>query len=165
MLAGLAYSRGWIKSRVAAAAMLCVGVTVFVLELPVVVPLEQRCLFWGVPAFLIVLGATSLERLRLTWTVGFLLLLGDASYSIYLSHIFCNLGFDFALKHIPPARLPSLDVIIIFATAMFLIPGLLTYWYIEQPIIAFFRQRRSARVPSVRNVNAHSMPSHTVAAV
>lgn len=42
----------------------------------------------GVTAFMIVLGAVSMESQRGMLKIGFLRLLGDSSYSIYLSHLF-----------------------------------------------------------------------------
>jgi len=42
----------------------------------------------GVTAFMIVLGAVSMERQRGVLKSGFLRVLGDSSYSIYLSHLF-----------------------------------------------------------------------------
>lgn len=48
---------------------------------------EHRLFFWGIPSFLIVLGALNLEY-RGTSFKGILSNLGDSSYSLYLSHIF-----------------------------------------------------------------------------
>jgi peptidoglycan/LPS O-acetylase OafA/YrhL len=48
---------------------------------------EQRLIYWGLPAALIVLGALSLERNAYSFA-GILARLGDSSYSLYLSHAF-----------------------------------------------------------------------------
>jgi exopolysaccharide production protein ExoZ len=59
---------------------------------------NTRVLTWGIPAFAIVAGAVSLEPFVATALQRWLLTLGDASYSIYLSHGFVlpALGLLFA---------------------------------------------------------------------
>jgi exopolysaccharide production protein ExoZ len=47
-----------------------------------------RFLFYGVPTALFLYASISIEKLARPWLGGILLLLGDASYSIYLSHGF-----------------------------------------------------------------------------
>ncbi|HML29646.1 MAG TPA: acyltransferase [Hyphomicrobium sp.] len=47
-----------------------------------------RVIHWGIPAILIVLGAVELERNRRIPSWPLLLLSGDASYSLYLTHLF-----------------------------------------------------------------------------
>ena len=49
---------------------------------------NTRVLTWGIPAFAVVAGAVSLEPLVAPSLPRWLLTLGDASYSIYLSHGF-----------------------------------------------------------------------------
>ena len=49
---------------------------------------NTRVLTWGIPAFVIVAGAVSLEPFVAPALPRWLLTLGDASYSIYLSHGF-----------------------------------------------------------------------------
>jgi peptidoglycan/LPS O-acetylase OafA/YrhL len=49
---------------------------------------NARALTWGIPAFFIVVGAVSLEPFVARAVPRWLLSLGDASYSIYLSHGF-----------------------------------------------------------------------------
>lgn len=48
---------------------------------------DQRTLMWGIPAFIIVYSAVSIDFSRLP-TIGWLNYLGDASYSIYITHAF-----------------------------------------------------------------------------
>jgi len=47
----------------------------------------HRLFFWGIPSFLLVWGALSLEHRGFSFK-GVLSELGDSSYSLYLSHIF-----------------------------------------------------------------------------
>jgi peptidoglycan/LPS O-acetylase OafA/YrhL len=47
----------------------------------------HRLFYWGIPSFLIVWGALSLEHRGVSFK-GVLSSLGDSSYSLYLSHIF-----------------------------------------------------------------------------
>jgi len=49
---------------------------------------NSRAVTWGIPAFAIVAGAVSLESFVAPGLPRWLLTLGDASYSIYLSHGF-----------------------------------------------------------------------------
>jgi peptidoglycan/LPS O-acetylase OafA/YrhL len=113
---------------------------VAILSMPVVSE-NARVLTWGLPAFAIVVGAVSLEpvaRLLPRW----LLTLGDASYSIYLSH-----GFV----------LPTLVLLIgttvspglwIQATTITLclfvgsVIGWVVFMLIEGPMLRAFRQGR-----------------------
>lgn len=48
---------------------------------------ETRLLVWGIPAVLTVVGCLSLEFRDAIRKNGLLTLLGDASYSVYLTHI------------------------------------------------------------------------------
>ena len=62
----------------------------------------ERVLVWGVPSALIVAGGVFLERHGWTKRIGWLLLLGNASYAIYLTHYFVvgAVGKLWALFHL-----------------------------------------------------------------
>ena len=77
--------RGWVLPNAAAACLVVAG---FALILAVPETSESlRVLTWGVPALAIVAGAVCLERRVATMLPRWLLVLGDASYSIYRSRI------------------------------------------------------------------------------
>ena len=52
-----------------------------------ILPGGTRIINWGIPAVLLVVAALGLDRAGKIPQIGFLQLLGDASFSIYLSHI------------------------------------------------------------------------------
>lgn len=98
----------------------------------------QQGLTWGVPAAVFVYGVISLERQGLMPRLPLLLLLGNASYSLYLIHPMVLSALDQVLERTgvaaaATAPLPglglSLLVIAITATA-----GCICYLLVEQPL-------------------------------
>ncbi len=95
----------------------------------------HRTLSWGVPAFLLVLGAVTVPALLQAW----LSRLGDASYSIYLLQILT----------IPACYKVSVSLLpqghpLLFATAslgLTLLLALLCYRWVEQPMLQWLRRR------------------------
>lgn len=91
-------------------------------------------LSWGLPAGLIVAGAALSDRGALAtarWRIP--QLLGDASYSIYLSHL---LVLDAVRSfHVPHLGLPT-----VLAT---LLVGICVHFYVERPIGRFLSSRFS----------------------
>lgn len=115
---------------------------------------EPLLLGWGalLGTSLVVLGAVALER---EWRIQNRLLefLGDASYSIYLTHVF-TIG---ALKQVW-VRLPFRNdlpleaaVFIVLAIALSTCAGALVYLYVERPVLRFLNRawrREAATVPA-----------------
>lgn len=77
-----------------------------------------RVLYWGIPAALIVYGALTMERHFTEWSRP-LAMLGDASYSIYLFHLFPIL--------LIPGPWP-----LRFAAAV--ASGVIVWWLVERPL-------------------------------
>jgi exopolysaccharide production protein ExoZ len=99
----------------------------------------QRLWHFGGPALLIVGGAVAAE-LAGSLRIGRLaMLLGAASYSIYLSHTFAIS----ALGKLWPASLPG-TAFMATATLFALIAGVLVYAWIEQPLLGVMRGGRRA---------------------
>lgn len=112
--------------------------------------LEDRplpdALRWGVPALLIVAAAALYPhpgggQSRPSRLPGFAVLLGDASYSLYLAHPFVlrplrNLWTQFVGGALP------LTAYIALATAASCVAGLLLHRYAEQPLLRAMRGRR-----------------------
>ena len=99
-------------------------------------PAIQRVMLWGLPAAAIVYGMLSMERAFTGRLVDMLLVLGAASYSIYLLHTLVT-------KNIAlwwPAE---------FALA--LAAGIALWWVVEKPILArkpkWFRHRKPTDTP------------------
>jgi exopolysaccharide production protein ExoZ len=115
----------------------------FALALPVMLALDYarpplpQSIFLGVPALLCVLAALQIERAGALPRSRMLGLLGDASYSIYLSHIFViagvrivakAVGYDLALF----AGVPFLFLTLTIAATV----GFAVHRLIEQPLLA-----------------------------
>jgi exopolysaccharide production protein ExoZ len=91
---------------------------------------------WGLPAALIVAGAALSDRGALAtarWRIP--RLLGDASYSIYLTHLLVFHALIFHVRH--------LGIPIVLAT---LLVGICVHFYVERPIGRILSSRFSASV-------------------
>lgn len=145
---GFAYRRGLLLSKTMSNAMLLVGIFALALSTQTVSITEgNRFLYWGVPSALIVAGAIFLER-----TAGFrqfrlFEVLGDASYSIYLSHaVFQHIMVMAAVKLDHGHKIPA-DVVWMFLLLGSTIVGCLCYRTIEKPLGAWLSDR--TRKPTV----------------
>ena len=101
-----------------------------------------RVVEWGAPAALVVLGA-------LAWRGAWprtLRLLGDASYSIYLSNLIALVVVRRAWREL----LPQADSALAYGLAIAVLlvasvaAGLLLYYGVERPLVRLFARRRSA---------------------
>jgi exopolysaccharide production protein ExoZ len=103
---------------------------------------NTRVLTWGIPAFAIVTGAVSLEPLVAPALPRWLLTLGDASYSIYLSHGFVlpALGLLFSRFAWPGLWTEGLTIILclLFGSVI----GWSVFILIEAPMLRAFRRGR-----------------------
>ncbi|HUR90643.1 MAG TPA: acyltransferase [Ramlibacter sp.] len=101
-------------------------------------PGSDRLFPWGVGSAAIVLGMIWLERLvdGKRWAKP-LAFLGDASYSIYLSHTFVVPATVIALK-----KIGVHDTLFVFTLASLAVmaAGSLSYIWIEKPLIAVFKR-------------------------
>lgn len=135
----------WGPGPAGAGALLVASGTVFTFGLGWD-PAADRLLHCGLGAAAIVLGTIWLERMiegrRWARPLAFL---GDASYSIYLSHTFVVPGCVMALK-----KLGVTDTFAVFAiaSAAVMAAGSISYLWVEKPLIAVFKRllfRRPAR--------------------
>ena len=103
----------------------------------------ERFLVWGAPAALIVVGNVLLELKGKTRSIKMLVLLGDSSYAIYVTHyIVLQVVFKVymsAWPHMPLhyTLVPSFVVCILFGVGFHIA--------IEQPIMSFLARRRRER--------------------
>jgi exopolysaccharide production protein ExoZ len=101
-----------------------------------------RVVLLGVPGALVVFAAVSLEGSWWTARAGSLsVLVGGASYAIYLTHQFVTPVFGrvfLKLGLVGPVAAASLIVTACISAA---VVGILTYWYVETPMLALFRSR------------------------
>jgi exopolysaccharide production protein ExoZ len=120
-------------------ACVAVGVVLLLFAAPAADDDLARLFQYGVPAFLIVGGAVGAE---LTGSLSVRKLprwLGDASYSIYLTHAF----FISALGKLWPIGLAPW-IFLFSATTLALLLGLAAYVLIERPLLALLRAGRSS---------------------
>lgn len=95
-----------------------------------------RFFWWGLPAMAIVYGAVSWERRRKSPAWPLLLLFGDASYSIYISHQLSLSAAGQAWRK-AAAGLPPLAMhlgFVVFGTLVAVVGGLLCYVLVERPL-------------------------------
>lgn len=95
---------------------------------------EIRATTWGLCALLVVSGAASIERKM----PAFLVLLGDASYSIYLSHIFTAPAASRVVERF--IQNPYLCMATVLAVSVAV--GVIAYFLVEKPLLAWAHSRR-----------------------
>lgn len=139
----LAYREGMRVPRGAALAMLAAGVIGFVVASGFDLHTRSEPTFWGVPCALVVAGsvfAGDPQRPGRSWRA--MLALGDASYSLYLTHVVLNFTVRTdaepvakALAQISPWLYAS--VLVVLA----IVVSLLIYRLIERPMTEALRSR------------------------
>lgn len=146
VLIGAALSRRWLPPLV------------WLLPLATVAMLAAICLptllpwLYPVAAIALVLGAVAAEGRGPIPDVPLLTLLGDASYSIYLSHTFTLIGFELIFKRLPLAY--GWGQFIAWLAGALILSALIGIWihrHIEKPMLAFFgRVTRPSGAPAPR---------------
>jgi exopolysaccharide production protein ExoZ len=132
----LLHRQGLRAGPVQVAALLCFAVLVFgwtVMNGPP--SLDMRFFLWGLPAIATVVAALSLPDVK--GRLGSLLEhLGDASYSIYLSHLFVIAVLFMVM---PRVGITSPAVFIVVSVVVSLVTGLLSYRYVELRLLRLAR--------------------------
>jgi exopolysaccharide production protein ExoZ len=122
-----------------AAAAVIAGVCLFIATAFANPPLD-RVLTLGVPAALVVSGCVFLERETGPWLAPLPLLLGDASYSIYLVHMGTALAaFQVWRKVDALHNLAGVAATMIVTALASVGAGVAVYWFVERPIIKHFK--------------------------
>ena len=103
---------------------------------------RARVVIWGVPAFLLVLGAISLERRGPIPAWPPLRALGDASYSLYLVH---GLAISAAFRLLQKVGVGSPVVLLAASLTAGVAAGLIAYHLIEKPLMKLFKTGMAAR--------------------
>lgn len=131
-------------TRILPPILMMMGFALLVASLAIPNPIEHRFLVWGVPSFFIVLGAALWPNAP---SHSVLVYLGDASYSIYLTHGFMALAYAMAMKQIGFLGRLSPDATIVIATCITIPVTSVGYLFVERPIVKFFAEKRApARV-------------------
>lgn len=96
----------------------------------------NRFFIWGIPSALIVFGVIFLEQNgKMSFNNKTLLLLGDASFSIYLIH---TIFISFVNKFLNYVQFIPLDILVLCAATMGIIVSVVYYKVIEVPLLRYF---------------------------
>jgi exopolysaccharide production protein ExoZ len=108
---------------------------------------QQREFYWGIPAALILFGAVFLDRLGSVREIKALKIFGDASYSLYLTHIF-SIGIIIILWNALGFWKLSFGgvafVIVAFGASS--AAAIMVYLFVEKPLLTMARRRSQPMV-------------------
>lgn len=148
-VAGMLIGRLYLEGRLAMPAWVAVpaiaaGLVWMIVLTPWETP-ETRLLVWGVPAVLTVVACLSLESRGAVGPNRLLTLLGDASYSIYLTHILTLGVIRTVWNRLGLVEQDPLAAWIFIAAALAISSavGVAVYFLLEAPIQRLARRRRS----------------------
>jgi peptidoglycan/LPS O-acetylase OafA/YrhL len=152
MLAGILFSRAPTISPVICLGLFVGSVVAFSASVYYNVLLEcqsglwkYRVIFWGMPAFALVLSLVLLESEKAITSWPWLLLAsGDRSYSIYLTHSFLILPIGTLLKRISLTT-GYADAVLMLVCVLCVLPGWISYRFIEKPVTKFLRDAFQTR--------------------
>jgi exopolysaccharide production protein ExoZ len=140
---GKAWSEGRLPRRGVALAAIALGLAGFAAAAISGVDVDRaRVLIWGVPAFLLVAGAVSLERAGPIPAWPPLRALGDASYSLYLVH---GLAISAVFRLMQMAGVTSTPVLFAGSLVAGVAAGLAAYQLAEKPLMKLFKTGMAAR--------------------
>lgn len=105
--------------------------------------LRWRAFYFGVPAFFVVLGAASLEVHEKMVVARLPSILGDASYSLYLSHVLVISAVGHIYSRFASAR-SSAELGTLLCIAVAILVGYLSYRVVEKPLNRQLRRRTRA---------------------
>jgi peptidoglycan/LPS O-acetylase OafA/YrhL len=97
----------------------------------------------GLAATAMLLGGVEMERAHGMKVPRLLVLLGDASYSIYLVHFVILSAAAKVLMVVGVPVLPA--VLLLFVTGI--VGGLVFHFAVEKPLLALFRKKRATNIP------------------
>ena len=140
-LLGMLYKRGALPRRPVAVALLMLGAVLMLFdqETQAVEIGLGRLVHWGLPAFFLVVGALSMEPIAKPNRI--LLLLGVASYAIYLIHTIVMASVkDAVAAGWLGERLASAEMFLPAACIAGVAAGLVAYRLVEQPLTGIMRK-------------------------
>lgn len=113
-----------------------------------------RLFYWGLPAFLIVIGTISFEPVKKRQSI--LMLLGAASYSIYLVHTTVIAFFKDLFVAVAGPAVTNVSAFIFVASVVSVCVGIFVYSSVESPVHALLKKKktsRDSRLPTFKHVN------------
>lgn len=102
---------------------------------------------WGLPSLLLFLAVMTLERGGVAIGNRWLLLLGEASYAIYLTHPFVIKAASLAYARLQIAALPIHVAALLVLYAVVAVVGITVHLLVEKPVIRWLRHRLAPRDP------------------
>jgi exopolysaccharide production protein ExoZ len=105
--------------------------------------LAWRSIKYGIPAVILVAGMLACEKFMREFRLP--LLLGNASYSIYLSHVMAIaiLRYIYPKLGIPTAGLISTLIFVLAALILGSLGGIISHFWVEKPLLNWCRSIRS----------------------
>jgi exopolysaccharide production protein ExoZ len=128
-----------------AAAIFLTGVFGFVVVATFDILPSVQGLSYGLPSLLVVAGAVLYERAAPVPRLNIAKLIGDSSYSLYLTHGAVLSGLAQLWRHLAPATMPDIVNMVGFAVvglAAAGIVGVFTYEAVEQPLLRGISRER-----------------------
>jgi exopolysaccharide production protein ExoZ len=118
-------------------------------------PESTRFIFWGIPSMILLLSCLKLELANIKCP-RLLLLLGDASYSVYLVHVLIIYeSRDIARKITDLSKLPG-DLAVLLFACLAIVCGTIVYRLVEAPLNSFLLKLYRGQQ---RQSQAHSVPA------
>jgi peptidoglycan/LPS O-acetylase OafA/YrhL len=133
MLAAALTNRAW--SGAGSGWLLTLGLALAIASIPLTGTGWDRALIYGVPSFLIVIALAVRPQTR----AGLLTLLGDASFSIYLTHQPILSALGKGLQRFAPEI--NGDLAVALSVALLVAIGAATYLLLERPVIRWLKRR------------------------
>ena len=148
MVAGIVYLRARNIPKAVLFGAFGVSIAAFVWAIVQNADQDYRVVYWGVPAFGLLISATLLEKQRIieSWC-GILLWFGECSYSIYLTHGFVLLPFCAMLRRVSLTS-GYADTALVCMFVVAILPGMFSYRFLEKPLTEALKNvivRRSRR--------------------
>lgn len=145
MAIGIVVTRGSLGKMTIPVALLCIGIGVIALAALADAPVD-RILSRGLPSAAIVLGLVAAEwnsKPLLTGQV--MAILGNASYAIYLGHLFAvrAAGVAWHKAHLPEVGFGPAVAFVCISIVGGIIAGLLLHFAVERPLASKFSRRAS----------------------
>ena len=146
----LLVKRGWMPGRAAGWMLLVPGGVGLAVISPAAVTTVNRPLLWGLPAAMVVLGTATLEPGLKRWLPRWLLLLGGASYAIYLVQTFVLPGLGLVFDRVGGVGWQVAEVGLGLGVTM--LTGVGVHLLVERPVTEFLKRRFGAEriAPIVR---------------
>jgi exopolysaccharide production protein ExoZ len=102
---------------------------------------DYRAFYWGIPGALILYATVSLEPFARRWFSGLPVLLGDASYSIYLVHAFVLAPVGAIWAHFHWLNSAWAWALVATGVVVSCVSGTIVHWIVEKPLIDFLHKK------------------------